>query len=334
MTNKYAFIRSVSRPSAQGRHLYRNENGQLMEKTKAMKAGTRYCFSHARNLNSINTGLHETVPNPWVDTTRSLPEGFDSDILKQKEITKQDYFEIKYNHPKGYYTSQKEKLDSGRPTAIQNFSYDLFEGMNTLNLDNERDELMLQLAYVTDKIASSKDEINTAKHSYYIAVVDEDELEEVKKYEIVEEALSLNAKIKSELPFDHLKRLAITLEFATYDINDNGVKANIYHAIADPKNKDQSTNCKNFIKLGKELFGKKEDKERFKIRYIYQMLLNYRILAIVGNKVQWVNAPSPELSTLAHSKSAGLMWLLDPNNKDHLNLMLGQLSDQTGIKIK
>lgn len=314
------------------RFTYRDKDGKvikgpIMNKRKAIGASgfsstdtLRFTISGGR----VNAGMSEKMPNPWyvgeysndtkeADTRKNVSEvmsayglhGEEWDkeislIIYQEEITTQRYLEILGGFEKDYYT---EKCPAKKGyfwseedmTPLMKFSYVFYDKDNVIEDDTPRKRLAQQLVKMRDdKIAPSKNMINTATHMYYIAEENEEAKESKRKNDYENDAIVALVMLKNSYPLD-----SNIAEWPMYQIGTllkHNNKPFIKGAMP-PVTVEQRLNSyikdKQFggIKACKEFLSKvqlfNKNKERFYIEYLVQQGLNTNVIGINNGFLFW-----------------------------------------------
>lgn len=336
-----AIIRSVFRPSAQGRHKRTLHNGQLAEQNRAIGAAVHFSPSLSISRRQLNTGFWETVENPYKAKSyeqSELPTIWkDREIWKREKITIQEYLEIKYGKDPGFFTSQPADLwgqrKSTKPTYLQGFRYPLQDGATVLNLDTERDEIMYLLALKSPKIANSAADVNTLKHTHYISKVNEGEMAKAKKTEMYEDAIYRLHKIKNEYDSETVKRFAINLNLVKDDdVAPRSLKNKLSDYLNDKQYKEE--NIKTFFDLYDMFEGNENEKYKFETMYLVKTLVNKRIISQGKGSYTWGNAPDQSVQKLGISEASVIEFLMDPEANEWREKLCEELKSKTGIVLQ
>lgn len=339
--NSTVWIKSVPRESAQKRDEYVLYNGRKMNKTKAKQAMTVLCFPYSLGGGRLVTGMEQKMTNPWFATEEKnkpeLPSNWmNSNIWKQKEITVQDYLEIKHNRQANFYTNKAKNFfesEKGEKMAyLQDFTFSFKDGTTVLDLSNPRDEIAYYLCMASNIVANTKADINPTKHQLYIAQVNEDEMAKARKAEVIEEAVAKLYLLKTKMSATILYKFASILELVKGEVNEDMVRVKLSGYISD-ESKNQTANIKEFTSLY-DLLTAANGKPEFETRYLLRELLNAKIVTNDQARYQWHNAPSSDLQIIGRSYANTIEWLLDPHTKDYRKELCGQLQAKTGLKLQ
>jgi hypothetical protein len=326
----YAFIKSVVTPSAQGRHRQLRRDGAIIERTKARGAGTYFNPSVSVKHNKLNTGFWNTIKNPYKNSKTLRPD-FEY-IASKEEITIQDWLEVKYDRPKGFFTSEKPDIFNRKgkeATFLQAFLYKLEDGVTVLDLDKERDHLMYLLALVSNKIANSVLEVNPLVHSHYIMEVNEGESDKARNFAKIEEAIATLYKLKNEYPEEMLKRISTVLGITKGVVTMESIKNRVGDYLLN-KDTNQKENIEKFLSITSMVTGSKDKKELFNYMYFAKEFINYNIISYERGRYIWDSAPSDELKNLGFSNEDVVQVL--STNKEVFKLLLNSLEIKTGTK--
>lgn len=326
----FAFIKSVITPSAQGRHRQLRRDGAIIERTKAKGAGTYFNPSVSVKHNKLNTGFWNLIKNPY-KSSKSLPEEF-KHLFDKDEITIQDWLEVKYSRPKGFYTSEKPDIFNRKgatATYLQAFIYKLEDGVTVLDLDKERDHIMYLLALASNKIANSAMDVNPITHTHYIMEVNEGEADKSRTYALIEEAVSALYKLKMEHPEEVIKRMAVTLGVVKGVVTMETIKNRMSDYILNKETR-QKENIDNFIAYYKLATGSKDKRELFNYNYIARELINYGIIYFVKAQYVWENSPTEEMRNVGYTVDNVVQFIT--TNKEAHRLLVEQLENKTGLK--
>jgi hypothetical protein len=336
----YVFIRSVAAPSAQARHRQVSTDGRtLSDRTKAAGAGTWFTPSISISKNLLNTGFWKNIPNPYKSEkkeTVKLPSGWEnSEIWKQDQISIQQWLEIKYAHPPGFFSSEKPDIFDRRgktSTYLQGFRYELKDGITVLDLSRERDHLMYLLGLQSDKIANSLKDVNPAIHTHYIAEVNEDEKSKSAKVDKLAKAFAYLHKLSSDYPETVYRKFAIIMDVSkTSTLPTATYKTKLYDYLTERLASD--TNANKFIETYELHEGSKDQKQRLDAVYFLKEMLNNHIVHNDKGRYTWVNAPNLEVKDLGVSQEKVIEWLLLPSSAEWRSQMADEFKNKTGLVI-
>jgi len=185
-------IRTIpGKKSAQGVHNWTSNgkpDGRPLNKTK--NGNSEYIYGPLPNTKRgrLTTGLDVLIENPFT------PEEIDALAMEwqylkgKKQITRQEWLEVKHKRPKGYYTSEvwiKEKHGYDENlTFMQKFKFYLHDGTTILDTENILEELAYYMfldnyKYVAPSYRAYTHGLAEGKRfpyaTHYIAYEDEDE---------------------------------------------------------------------------------------------------------------------------------------------------------------
>jgi hypothetical protein len=337
----YVFIKSVASPSAQGRNRQVTSDGRtISDRTKAARAATWFTPSVSVSKNQLNTGFWKTIVNPYKSEKKEsvkLPAAWEtSDIWKQDQITIQQWLEIKYDHPAGFYSSEKPDIFDRRgktATYLQGFRYELSDGITVLDLSKERDHIMYLLALQSDKIASSIKDVNPAVHSHYIAEVNEDERGKNIRVNKLTKAFSYLHKLSSDHPESIYKKFAVLTDITkTSTLPAETYKSKLYDYLVEKINSD--SNADKFINVYETYHGSKDQKARLDTVFFLKEMTNNYVISMDKGKYTWVNAPNLDVKDLGVSEAKVVDWLMLPTSADWRTALAEEYKTKTGLIIQ
>jgi hypothetical protein len=319
---KTIFVNPVPRISVQGRDrqtytIINPKTGETMvtksmNKTKEFGVGSEYSFPYNPTTNRLETGLDVSVTNPFYKlSVEETMEKYNlrhswmeplTKLVEQSEIKKQTLLEIKHDVEPGHYTSaiagNATIFNATKSTKIpeshnylQHFKIILYDGPNRFTDETPRGELAIELINLHKKIAKTKQEINTARHDYYISEENEAEQEKSRKQDIINDAIYNLVKLQKEAGSYKNYQTAILL---TTEQNQPLIKGdavpervkNELSAYISNDTKYQIDNVEKFNRLLK-LLDDKEGRERFNIMYLVQQAINTNIIGIKDGYYIW-----------------------------------------------
>lgn len=335
------YVNPVPRISAQGRHKQMFHINTItgepiptvaMQKNKEFGVPSVYCFQKNPLTNKLQTGLNTMIPNPfhglepeYVVETYSLSQDWLAplaSIVKQEQIKLQTKFEILDNVPIGRYT---DEIRSGNlftstsnikplqePSFLETFNLILYDQPNRFTDETPRGRLAIALIKVHNKIAKSKQEMNTSIHDWYVSEEAEAQIEKTKKREVIENAIAAWVGLKSNSTPYQVYQLATMLtnsdgkNIVKGKMKDSTVKENISDYINDTHH--QMENIEKFNKLY-DLLQVKEGRQKFYIMYLIQQALNTNVIGIRDGFYVW------------HSKSGTPNMYKHPNYDKLVSLL-------------
>lgn len=266
-----------------------------MGKTRETGTEARYMFQINWNNNKYNTGLDEKIPNPYLDLNPDfvmneygLPAIWRDEvekIVKQKEITKQTYYEIKFGTDPNYLTSNfnpessvfrftpgKEANVRARSYSyIETFYITLYDRANRFTDETLRQAIAIQLIKNHSKIAADKKTLNPVAHHYYVSEENEAEMEKMRKQDVIDRATYEKFKLQneaSEFKNYQVASMCTTVDFKPIvkgSATKEQVKIALNNYLADGR--DQLRNIDKFLSIV-DLTKNPESKDMFEVKYL------------------------------------------------------------------
>ena len=316
---KILFVNPVERISVQGRHkqVYTINSSMGVVPTVSMKKtkelGTTFSLQFLPNpqTGKLQTGLNVMISN-YILKDRDPQEVIDQynlselwrdiipKIVKQDNIKKQTWFEIKHGVDPNYYTDEytysmtrmpTDLKKWGEKTFLQGFKYILYPRPNRITNESPRQELAIEAIKNCPLVAENKNIVNSAYHEWYISEENEAEVEKARRRESIEDAVYELVKLRREGGKFKTYQTAILLrDFQSKPIlkgkvNQEGVE-NVLSNYINNKNSHQMTYIDNFNKII-DMTKSSEGMIRFKIQYLIQQALNTHVIAKRDNKYLW-----------------------------------------------
>jgi len=322
------FVSPVQRMPTQGRDkqrfMMKNPKtgemvvGKAMDKTRADGTEVVLKFLIDYNKNRYITGLDELIPNPFLGlaeedvlSSYNLTSAWREIIpklVKQSQISRQNYFEILDGVEPDFYTSavksgtmfsfkpnQLGKLADEVRTYISQFSVVFFDRPNRFVDDTPRQRMAIQLIKNHSSIAPDKNTANPAEHLFYISEENEAEMEKMRKQDIIDAMTHAKVELfnkSSEFMAYKVGSLLITkqgIPVVKGVTPKDSVKQNINNFVNDRQH--QMENIKKFNDV-MDLLKTPEGKQRFEVQYLIQQGLNSNVLKNTDGYIVWVNKSS------------------------------------------
>jgi hypothetical protein len=314
-SHKVLFINPVERISPQGRHTHTYRIGGAGPATVIKKQSqddnvtSVFKFNVDNRKNKLITGLDEMMMNPYKGMTdEELSSKYNLSsawqtmlpkIVNQVKISRQMDLEIRHGVEPDYYTSHirytMASLPPGmatpEPTFLQSLKLILYPRPNRLTDETPRGELLIQMVKNLKEIAQTKNEANSALHSWFISEENEAEIEKSKRRDIVEAATYKLFKLKHEYGSYRSYQMSIMLRDANNvpllkgEVTKETVFNRLSSFVSDSSNK-QLKNIQAFEEKY-ELLNNAKTIERFEIEYLVQQALNVNVLNISNGEYIW-----------------------------------------------
>lgn len=328
------FIRKIYTESAQRFNSeYVIVNGRREAPTKRNRSNSGTLLSIADGGNGVlNIGFTERMENPY-NTQDSLPSNWlNSDIYTRDTISRQTYFEIKHNvkpgtyDPKSYVISNKKSPG----TYLQSIKMRLKDGRTELDLSNPKDELFHEYFLRSPLVAENYQAgISSSKAEYYFWKAEQDEDTKASKSERIQQAMVNWNTVINKFPSKKLDILILCDKQVKGTITDTAIQNRMWDWITKDKSinsLDQSVRLDRFNKYFTMLNNKsKAEKDRFDASALVQKLVNARVLTQRQDKYTWPAATGSNLEKLARSTEEAIQFMLEPDNKEHVDKMKEEL---------
>jgi hypothetical protein len=322
---KKLLVKPVQRQSVQNRHqiVYNRFNPQkkqidasiVTNKIKAKSAAETYFFTKNETKTRIQAGLEQMVVNPFkgfsplkLRQDYSLTTNWDNlliEIVKQDYISLQTKFEILDGVEPDYYTQKvtpKKTRDGILPEAeapltfLESFKFTFYDRTNVLTNETTRGRFAIQLVENHPAFADKKESINNNAHRFYIAEVNEDEVDYLNKEDVINDCIADWVDIQRQ------STPSLLIDFATLLLNDNGVsiiagetnemivkkKVNEY---IKTKDKRWGNNIDNFKYVTKLL---REEPQRFMVEVAVRKAMNKGAIRIQNGFCMWLTKRDTE----------------------------------------
>lgn len=298
---KRMFVYPAPRQSAQGRssYSYVTQDGTQIPagRTFAKQATKTYMFPSSYDNSKINTGLSEHIENPFLN--KEFADKYIKDEwLSEKDhlttaetVTKQTYFEVVHNRPKGTYTDEKKVKEPFDTETTDNnfferFSVSLVDDTNIFVEDSADGALAMMLMYQNPRIAKSKDECNPSVHDFYIGQEHQALIEKSNKRQKASRAVAKLQSIKDNYDSFTMYKLGIVLGLV------KGVSIN-HQVVADKlddyiwtQTKDYLQRLDKFMEVAK-LVDDDKGIARLNMIYMIKQSLNTNVMSISNGSYIW-----------------------------------------------
>jgi len=319
-------LEPVKRESSQNRHeqtfnifdpsTNQIKIGQRMHKNKATGANGIGCtdelvFKQDASRTRYRAGMQEQVPNPFKDLEPGdiisyyrLPKEWRPELEKivdQDYISKQQELEIRAGVAPDAYTDaipvgnklsiSKAFFDPDAPkTVLQDFTARIYDRTDVITNETPRGALMIQLLKNRpDKIAKSRDHINTATHIAYIAEEHEEFIISKAKNDRINEAIAELVILQRKHTPRNLWQIASML---TYHDNQVLISGEVPNLFVEQEMNDyiklnrphQLENIKKFMTVAKLLTS---NKPLFNVKFLIQQALNLNVMSEQDGYIFW-----------------------------------------------
>lgn len=289
---------------------------KAMNKTREIGSVARYAFVANYQKGKYETGLEETMPNPFKDldvesimTQYSLGTEWRDilpNITSQPKITKQVYYEILHGQKPGFYDTTadiensvfrfhpgKYKNESlPKSSFIASFNISCYDGPNRFTDETPRGMMAIQLIKNHPKFAASKQHVNPSLHDFYISEENEAAMERLRKQDIIDEVTSRKVTLlRSTSTFKPYQVACLLTKetgkpVITGEANIDLVKQQLNLFLGEGK--EQFRNIEQFNNL-LDLLNSKETQPRFEILYLLQQAKNTGLVSQSNGVTWWVS---------------------------------------------
>lgn len=328
-------IIKVQRKSAQGRHRHTTKDGKNIHKTQAGRAGVKWSIPDSKAKDCLNTGLWKRRSNPYYTgeggEARPLPNSIweERKITDKKTITWQEFFEISHYKTPGYYSSERifwNNLAVDRKyknTALQGFRYTLIDGTNILDLSRPKDQLMYFFAMQNQNafLKNKADKKKYPRAMFYIQEVNAPAEEEYKNNVQLDEAIVKLIELKSKFTPDIVNKAGVILKVGTKNQSLESMYNSLREFImGDTKIGNSKTNVARFVEVY-DILKRKGGRQRFETMYLFQEMLNHRVVIEEAMNFYWVSKRGTDMELLGKSREQVVGLLLD-EAQAHIKQML------------
>ena len=328
--------------SAQGRHKHTTKEGQLIHKTQAGKAGTKWSIPDNIATDSLSTGLWKMRKNPYYTgeggEAKTIPNSVwvERKINEKKYISWQEFFEISHYKTPGYYSSERiswNRIAADRAyknTTLQSFRFSLIDGTNIIDLTKPRHQLMYFFALQCEQ-AFLKNKQEAKKYPralFYIQEINAPEEDEYVNNKSQDDAIvnlrSLEKKFSSEI----VKQMGVILKVGTMGQSFESMYNSIRNFIMQgTMSGSVKTNCEVFNTVYDTL-ASKGGRARFDTMFMLQQLLDYRIILEESLTYVWNSKRGTDMEVLGKSKEQVISLLLDPDQAHVRQLLNDELESK------
>lgn len=322
---KKIIVKPVPKISVQNRHqiVYNRFNSQkkqidasiVTNKTKAKNSAETYFFSKDSSKTRMKAGLEEMVVNPFkgfsplkIKQEYSLTNEWDSiliEVVKNDYVSLQTKFEILDGVEPDYYTQKitKKRLPGSilpeadaKLTFLETFNFTFYDRANIITNETTRGRFALQLVENHSSFAQNKENINPNINRFYIAEVNEDEIDYLDKEDVINECIAKLVTIQKTMTPSLLIDFATLLtditgkSIITDDMNELTVKKKLNEYIKN-KDKNWSSNIENFTYVSKMY---EKEPQRFNVEVAVKKGLNRNIVKLQNGYLFWLSKRDTE----------------------------------------
>lgn len=278
-----------------------------MNKNKAKNAADELTFELDKTGSKYKTGLEERVANPFKGFDKqklilryNLSDEwnkFIDDIVESDYISLQTNYEILDGVDPNFYTSKvtTKKIPgsifrdpNSEPSFIENFRYVLYDRANIITNESIRGRFGQLLVKNNSRVAEDKT-YNPNVHFFYIAEENEEQVEQLKKDDLVNEAIFKLVSLERDYPGKVLEQFSKILTnsqgipLIKGEVPMPTVRANLNNYIKG-NSRDWAKNIEKFNFLY-SLF--KDNKERYHLEYVIQEAINTNVMSINNGYIFW-----------------------------------------------
>lgn len=334
-------IRPFGHESAQNRNKYNIIDGKRVGTTKAPGGTFSFMIQDDPKSGRLAIDLSYKVPNPWFQKQENLPSNwYNSNVVNQEEITKQQELEIKYNKPNGYLDNNSfdmfdvdaRSLKTKQRTYLQTFMHVFVDGKNSLRMDNLHDEILYE-AIKSSKLfgldyADALQKSNSVR--FYISHLEQEAEEKANRNRIKLRTLG-NLRDLIETYPGQVYNVALVLKLIKGKVSQELLENSLNDFVESDNDqiysgKNKLQRAKEFNDLFKLVSSKlKEDKLKFNGMVLAQELLNARVIVESVGVYKWYSKRGSSLENFARSYDAYLSFLMDPANLELVDEMKEEL---------
>jgi hypothetical protein len=253
--------------------------------TRAPGTNYRVCANLSSTTGLINTGLDKTVSNPYKDS-KNLPPDWEA-VFKDKDTVKlQSLLEYKHGREKGYYTNAPAGKDEVRAENIPFFqsreaTFNLNDGITTLDLDKPLDEVKFYVAKSNSRIANSFEELTD--QPFYISDKIKEEKRETGTRKLRNSAIS-KLETLSERNDDAIVKFCQVVGDPLGKVkNLNKEQA---YTLLDTYIRDTKDSLSHFTAVF-DMWNSQDTRIEFNARALASDLKEYRVIYKRGPQVTW-----------------------------------------------
>lgn len=322
-TSGRVFVKSIPRQTATKiSELTSDTTGKRINATKQGRATETIRAVYSSRMGALNTGLDKLVDNPWKDKPEKLTQEFKY-VAEKDEISLQEYFEIEYERPKGYYTNRAPR--KGELVSLKNngydvpffwtFGYPLRDGTNALDLSKHDDRIAYYLFLANNKVASSEKEWRSHKWplaKFYIAL--ENESEDIKYKRAIMEDKAI-AKLNSEdmtplVQKQVIKAIGLKRTSPLYEHKGELTDQKAYNVLREYIKGGKQSEIETFNKTV-DLLDTADGREELDAMSLLKDLISYNIVGDRKEIYTWFR----KKIELGNRTSEAIRFLMNPNKQ-------------------
>jgi len=260
-------------------------------------------FQIDHSIKMVKSGMDGTITNPYTSADDLTPRWKDraEEVISKDELSVQEYLEILNNVPKNTYDpvskvfnmaevqSDRRKLAQSNHTTLSSFNYYLdYNNITPLYWVRPKDRLAIFAAYMSQKIANSRSEVNPSHHHFYIGNENDslDKKKEIRRSKTKAVSL-LNEVLESNVFLQY--QFAVLLKLGRGEMTRNAIHDELSNYVwADKRinNKGNRERINDFVDLYNQL---KEQPEKFYIDYLISQAINSRVFTLSDNTFYWLS---------------------------------------------
>ena len=319
------YLKPTPRPSAVKISEFKNltandgqaERGKTINKTKILP----HCMDtiqplYNKDLGAINTGLRQTVDNPYFESTEPVSPDL-REALKGPKAKLQHVLEAKHSRPFDFYTDRAPRRDDKGPrTFFQDFKVALGDMTNILDTNNPHDELAYYVLKNSKFVAESELDWKTGKKPYalyYIADEKEEQEKTAQKARVKAKATAL--VVSDEMTPEMLRKFVKYIKSTDKDCKfpQGNLAGNQPFMILNDYVKDLN-GAKNMLEAH-ALLDSAPGRERFEAVVLLQQLLESYI---VSNRQETYTWNSTKI-TLGNRKEDVIKFIMNPEKAQEVH---------------
>ena len=316
----------------------KGHDGNKLEETTEEKEITRVpntkysiCANLKESTGMLNTGLDVMEENPYKDLKSYRSGDFEAVLKDQPQALRQHILEYKHNKPFNFYTNQinfykkytKETINQIPFFQSPDASKNLIDGVNILDLNNPKDEIMYYVATAPGRvdIAPSYQEL-TGSHLWFISK--EEEAAEIKaskkkeKNAVIAKLENLNSKNDGTVI-----KFCQVLNIARRKMSEAQAYETLANYIEQPGKKGELAR-EEFNNIYK-LYDNKAKREVFNVRALIWEFDSYGVISKRNTEYTWqpardVDGKTPEAVKFTRQQEL-IDYLTDPKHTPELDAM-------------
>lgn len=314
---------SVPRKTATGISDATNEtSGKSLLKTKMGR-----CTDRIQALPSQKVG---GLAN-YISYTPALENGVPVLNEKGQPMMMQEYFEIKYNKPKGFFTNEIAKPGTKEEdlTYFQTKDWILNDGTTVLDMGTMDGELGYYVMLDSHQVANSEKEWREHKWpraQWYIALENESDAIKYKKNEI--KSLAFAALHSSEFVLPYKRKFVVLLNLASSKaaLTDEQV-VNLLYDYIDKSTFTPGSNIDKFNELYR-LLSLPDGREKIEARYLLAQAIDYRVVNEKQDIYTWIR-PKGSIE-LGSRYSEAVEFILNPKKSTEVEELIQEIKLKQG----